>query len=391
MIDKPSQGGDIAALLAIIALLLLSLSMRKREPRVPRPVPMRRKRPQWQPIRLLPSGWMWDARRGAPAGWVPWMEAPIKKMKRWRWLSPRVFGVIRMEQRRERPTDALAESMARRSDGSAPPWIERGSTKSPAEQFVEWFNAIWHSGDPDGWDASAFTEDAVAIDPWGVSTGSEDAASTMLRMLRHFPELRGEVISWASNADEVFVEWRLRLQRAPERPPLLTTVADRFRFSGGRIGFRSSNFDLVNLTAYLAEAGHRGEIYEFYSESLERRSEERSVRVIPRTLRSALAEFWRWRVPEDRSGLHAIPGDGSVALEWRRRDQAISYQVYRATSMCGPYQLTGETETNRYIDSRLSNGTVYWYVVAARLRHPKFLSVRREKRSAESLRVGGGG
>jgi hypothetical protein len=314
------------------------------------------------------------------------MEAPIRKMDRWKWVSPKVFGVTVMEPPRARSVDTLSMRITERSDGSRPPWVEERSGKPAAQQFVEWFNGIWQSGDTNGWNAAAFTADAVAIDPWGVSEGPQEAAATLLRLLRHFPELRGEVTAWAANGDELFVDWRLRLRRDPDRPPLLTTVADRFRFDDGRISFRQSNFDIVNVTTYLAEAGHRGEIYEFFAESLDQRTAEGAPRIVPRTLRAAFVEFWRWRVPEDRSGLRVIPGDGGVTLEWRRRDGAASYGVYRATNLSGPYDLAAEVETNRYVDSPLDNGTAYWYVVEPRMRRVKFVSVRRSRESVGGRR-----
>ena len=83
--------------------------------------------------------------------------------------------------------------------------------KSPIEQYVEWFNGIWHLGDPSGWNASVFTAQAVMIDPSGISQGAKQAASTFLLLFKYFPDLRGEVVSWAANEREVFINWRFRI------------------------------------------------------------------------------------------------------------------------------------------------------------------------------------
>ncbi len=36
----------------------------------------------------------------------------------------------------------LKDNLTTRRDGTVPPWVVEGSSDSPAQQFVEWFNAI---------------------------------------------------------------------------------------------------------------------------------------------------------------------------------------------------------------------------------------------------------
>ena len=70
----------------------------------------------------------------------------------------------------------LEFNVARRADGTYPSWIDPASTKSPVEQYVEWFNGIWHTGDPSLWNETVFTNTTTIIDPTGTWRGAENAA-----------------------------------------------------------------------------------------------------------------------------------------------------------------------------------------------------------------------
>lgn len=62
----------------------------------------------------------------------------------------------------------------------------------------------------------------------------------------------------------------------------------------------------------------------------------------------------------------AVPGDSVVTLSWTASPNADSYNVKRALASGGPYVnvCSGLTATN-FIDSGLTNGTTYYYVVSA--------------------------
>ncbi|MBC8010709.1 MAG: hypothetical protein H7067_11515 [Burkholderiales bacterium] len=66
------------------------------------------------------------------------------------------------------------------------------------------------------------------------------------------------------------------------------------------------------------------------------------------------------------SGLTATGGIGQVSLAWSAPDGAVSYNVKRGTTAGGPYTTlaTGVTATT-YLDTAVTNGTSYYYVVSA--------------------------
>ncbi len=64
--------------------------------------------------------------------------------------------------------------------------------------------------------------------------------------------------------------------------------------------------------------------------------------------------------------LIAASGNKQVTLSWDAVSDAISYNVKRATSADGPYSTIAETITGTtYIDTNVTNGTAYYYVVSA--------------------------
>jgi hypothetical protein len=70
--------------------------------------------------------------------------------------------------------------------------------------------------------------------------------------------------------------------------------------------------------------------------------------------------------PLPPTGLTAASGNASVTLNWNASVGTIGYNVKRATVGGGPYTIiaTNLTGTN-YIDSTVTNGTTYFYVVSA--------------------------
>jgi cellulose 1,4-beta-cellobiosidase len=72
-------------------------------------------------------------------------------------------------------------------------------------------------------------------------------------------------------------------------------------------------------------------------------------------------------VPPAPTGLTATPGNAQVALAWTASSGATSYNVYRGTAPSGEGSTpiaTGITTTT-YTNTGLTNGTTYYYTVAA--------------------------
>lgn len=59
------------------------------------------------------------------------------------------------------------------------------------------------------------------------------------------------------------------------------------------------------------------------------------------------------------------PGSTWAALSWSASDGADSYTLYRATTLGGPYAFAASAKTTSYEDTYLTNGTTYYYVLAA--------------------------
>jgi hypothetical protein len=70
-------------------------------------------------------------------------------------------------------------------------------------------------------------------------------------------------------------------------------------------------------------------------------------------------------VPAAPSSLQATAGNAQVALSWGATTGANSYPIKRSTTSGGPHtQIAAPTATN-FIDTGLTNGTTYLYVVSA--------------------------
>jgi fibronectin type 3 domain-containing protein len=65
------------------------------------------------------------------------------------------------------------------------------------------------------------------------------------------------------------------------------------------------------------------------------------------------------------SGLAATVGNAQVALNWNASNGATSYAVGRSTATGGPYTRIATAGGTSYTDGGLTNGTKYFYVVAA--------------------------
>jgi len=69
--------------------------------------------------------------------------------------------------------------------------------------------------------------------------------------------------------------------------------------------------------------------------------------------------------PAVPAGLSATSDNRSVTLKWTAATGASSYTIKRSLTAGGPYETVGTTEGTSYTDDGLTNGTSYYYVVAA--------------------------
>jgi fibronectin type 3 domain-containing protein len=70
-------------------------------------------------------------------------------------------------------------------------------------------------------------------------------------------------------------------------------------------------------------------------------------------------------VPPVPANLAATPGNAQVSLSWSASTGATSYNVKRSTTSGGPYTKISSPTATTYIDTGLTNGTKYFYVVSA--------------------------
>src|SRR5262249_38676667 len=65
------------------------------------------------------------------------------------------------------------------------------------------------------------------------------------------------------------------------------------------------------------------------------------------------------------AGLTAVPANGAVSLNWVASEGATAYQIKRSTIKGGPYKVISTAPSLSYMDTGLTNGTTYYYVIAA--------------------------
>lgn len=70
-------------------------------------------------------------------------------------------------------------------------------------------------------------------------------------------------------------------------------------------------------------------------------------------------------VPAPPAALLASPGEKSIPLRWQPSLGASSYSVKRATNSGGPYQTIAKVTGSSYVDTSISSGDTYYYVVTA--------------------------
>jgi fibronectin type 3 domain-containing protein len=71
------------------------------------------------------------------------------------------------------------------------------------------------------------------------------------------------------------------------------------------------------------------------------------------------------QAPPTPTNLAAIAGNAQVALTWSASTGATSYQVKRSTTSGSGYSTVGSPTATNYTDTSVTNGTTYYYVVAA--------------------------
>jgi hypothetical protein len=242
---------------------------------------------------------------------------------------------------------------------------------SPVQRYVEWFNGIWHTGDPATWNADVFTNDAVMIDPTGITRGADQAAGGFTRLFDYYPELRGEVVSWAANDRELMINWRFEVVRGKGAAPQLVPVLDKFCFVDGRVSFRLAYFDLVSLASYLSERFGQDHLLDYLGASSRNAMSTGGIQNLPRTIWNLIRGAFRWLPSPTPSGLTAFTADQLITLRWPHVKDATYYRVCRADSIGGTYdpisgQVFPRVHELPYVsfdDHTVENGESYWYTV----------------------------
>jgi hypothetical protein len=261
----------------------------------------------------------------------------------------------------------LEFNVGTRHDGTLPSWIDPNSKLSPIQQYVEWFNGIWHMGDPSLWNESVFTNTTTIIDPTGIWKGPQEAASTFQILFKYFPELRGEVVSWAANDREIMINWRFMVKQRGSDTPQLVPVLDKFCFRDGCVSYRLAFFDILTFVGYMTNYYGQGQVTDYLKECVEYAESSGGIESIPRLIVRLIKGLFVWPPKTPTLRIEATPRDGFVKLTWEADPKAASYAVTRATDLAGPYETpqgASEVETNSYTDTDVKNGVTYWYLVS---------------------------
>ena len=261
-------------------------------------------------------------------------------------------------------------NMTVRGDGTHPPWFDPASADSPMKQYVAWFNGIWHTGDPSQWGPSVFTNTAVIVDPTGAWRGAESCAAYFQVLFKYFPELRGEVISWAANDREIMINWRFLVPQRGSDTALHVPVTDKFCFRAGCVSHRLAFFDILTFMGYMTNYYGQAQLTDYLLELLGRAEATGGVESVPRLLARVIRGLFVWPTRTPTLSLSATPRDGFVALEWEADPEAASYALTRATDLAGPFETppgpedASQLTTNSYVDTEVENGVTYWYLVS---------------------------
>lgn len=204
----------------------------------------------------------------------------------------------------------LENNLKRRKDGIVPPWIVEGCRRSASAQFVEWFDDIWHTCEPSNFNEDIFTKQTVLIDPLMISKGAKQAADSFRLLFKCFPDLRGEVISWAANDREIFINWRFKIVQAGSGRVFLLPVVDKFGFKDGRVSWRLAYFDIIALLGYLSKVYGLHNLIKFLLQSSWQARKTAGKLLLPRMVWNLASGLVRW---------HRSPGPTNRVSDHRRR------------------------------------------------------------------------
>lgn len=90
--------------------------------------------------------------------------------------------------------------------------------------------------------------------------------------------------------------------------------------------------------------------------------------------------------PAQLLGLNAAPGPAQVTLNWLGASENMTYELRRSTVAAGPFTtIASKLSSTTYVDTSLTNGTTYYYVVTGT--NPAGKSVDSNQASATPLNV----
>jgi len=255
----------------------------------------------------------------------------------------------------------------------APPLKGNLANKTPGlwgetpYDYVQWFNRLWQTGDPSGWGPQDFTDDAVMIDATGTSTGAAQAAADFLLLFQYFPNLRGEVVSWAANDTEIMINWRFLPSKGQPVP-----VIDKFSFrddgNGGLVSFRQAYFDTTTFLAFLVENYGSGPMVDYFIDRFWHSAQGRGRLYTPALLWAVVKGLFHWTpVPLSAPrNVRATPGNNQITVQWDPVPGATSYKVMRSATLDGAYHwIAPACPDSSYVDTDVQSGRTWFYKVCA--------------------------
>ncbi|WP_128895908.1 fibronectin type III domain-containing protein [Longirhabdus pacifica] len=69
--------------------------------------------------------------------------------------------------------------------------------------------------------------------------------------------------------------------------------------------------------------------------------------------------------PTAPEGLEALGGNNNITLTWNAVSNATAYQIKRANAENGSFEYIAQVQSTSFVDSNVTNGNVYYYVVTA--------------------------
>lgn len=256
-------------------------------------------------------------------------------------------------------------------DGSAPLCLSVQSLEDAVKNplwgdtpydYVKWFDRIWRTGDPSQWGPDVFTPDAIMVDSAGSSVGAAQAASDFLLLFKYFPDLRGEVVSWAANDTELKINWHFIVTKKRMVP-----VVDKFMFIGGRVSHRQAYFDTMTFLAYLAENFGPAPLTDYFVDRFVRSTTGGGILFLPGLIWDLFRGLFRWSPVRlaPPNPVVAKAGDGKVTLTWPPVEGATSYTIKRSRVLAGPYAwIAMNVKAPPYTDIAAKNDTEWFYVVS---------------------------